>query len=305
MNTGGILDDVQSIRAANERLHQRIFELEQELALTQQREQELQERETRLQFIVEGSRDGAWDWHLRTNEAFLSDRYREMLGYRPDELENSVDTWVSNIHPDDLPDVQRVLNDYLEGRIHTYEIEHRIRHKSGEWRWMLSRGKVTLRDEDGKPLRMTGVISDLTERKQAEEERMALQQQVIAAQQEALRELSTPLIPLSKRAIMMPLIGTIDSQRAQQVLEALLEGVSQHQADMALLDITGVQVVDTQVANALIRAAQAVKLLGAQVVLTGIQPRIAQTLVQLGVDLGGIITRGTLQAGIAYALTKQ
>jgi anti-anti-sigma factor len=100
----------------------------------------------------------------------------------------------------------------------------------------------------------------------------------------------------------MPLIGTIDTGRAQQVMEALLEGVAHHQATLAILDITGVSVVDTQVAQALIGAAQAVRLLGAQVMLTGIQPQIAQTLVHLGVDLSGIETRGSLQSGIAEAL---
>jgi anti-anti-sigma factor len=100
----------------------------------------------------------------------------------------------------------------------------------------------------------------------------------------------------------MPLIGTIDSRRAQQVMETLLEGIAQHQADLVILDITGVSVVDTQVAQAFIQAAQAVRLLGAQVMLTGIQPQIAQTLVHLGVDLSNILTRGSLQAGIATAL---
>lgn len=145
---------------------------------------------------------------------------------------------------------------------------------------------------------------DISERQDAEAERAALQQQIITAQQATLRELSTPLIPISDTVVIMPLIGTIDSTRAQQVLETLLEGIAQHQAAIAILDITGVQVVDTQVANALIRAAQAGKMLGTQVLLTGIHPRIAQTLVQLGIDLSGIITHGTLQSGIAYALSR-
>src|SRR6185295_2919913 len=101
----------------------------------------------------------------------------------------------------------------------------------------------------------------------------------------ALDELSTPLIPISDDTVIMPLIGNIDSRRAQQVIEALLEGVAETRTQVAILDITGVPVVDTQVANALIGAAQAVKLLGAQVVITGIRPEVAQTLVGLGVDL--------------------
>jgi anti-anti-sigma factor len=149
-----------------------------------------------------------------------------------------------------------------------------------------------------------GLFRDLSEQYRQEEERAALQQQVIDAQRQALRELSTPLIPISDNVLIMPLIGTIDSQRAQQVMEALLEGVAQHQADLVVLDITGVAVVDTQVAQSFIQAAQAVRLLGAQVMLTGIQPQIAQTLVHLGVDLSGIQTQGSLQAGIASALRQ-
>jgi rsbT co-antagonist protein RsbR len=100
----------------------------------------------------------------------------------------------------------------------------------------------------------------------------------------------------------MPLVGEIDSQRAQQILETLLDGVSQRQADIAIVDITGVSVVDTQVAQAFVRAAQAVSLIGARVVLTGIGPEIAQSLVQLGADMSRIVTRADLQSGIAYAL---
>jgi anti-anti-sigma regulatory factor len=149
---------------------------------------------------------------------------------------------------------------------------------------------------------MVGMVRDISELLAAEEERLALQAQVIEAQQEALRELSTPLLPLDQKVVAMPLVGTIDSSRAQLVMETLLEGIAAHQAEVAIVDITGVKVVDTQVAQAIIRAAQAVRLLGAEVLLTGIQPQIAQTLVHLGADMSGIVTRSTLQSGIAYAL---
>lgn len=132
--------------------------------------------------------------------------------------------------------------------------------------------------------------------------RRETEEHVLAAQREALRELSTPLIPITDEVVIMPLIGAIDSGRAQLVMETLLDGVAQQQARLVILDITGVPVVDSQVAQALIRAAQAVKLLGARVMLTGIQPQIAQTLVHLGVDLSGIQTQSSLQAGIAAAL---
>ena len=149
---------------------------------------------------------------------------------------------------------------------------------------------------------LIGFLRDISDQKRAEAERFALQQQVIEAQRAAIRELSTPLIPISDTAVIMPLVGAIDSARAQQIIDTLLEGVAAYRAEMAIVDITGVQVVDTQVADALVRAAQAVRLLGAQVILTGIKPQVAQTLVQLGVSLAGIRTTGTLQTSVRLAL---
>ena len=161
-----------------------------------------------------------------------------------------------------------------------------------------------IQDDQGTVRWLAAIVRDLSEQQRQEQERQELQQQIIDAQRAALRELSTPLLPLANGVIAMPLLGTIDSNRAQQVMETLLEGVSSHHAETAILDITGVQILDTQIANVLIQAAQAVKLLGAQVILTGIRPTMAQTLVSLGVDLSSIVTRSTLERGIAYALGK-
>jgi rsbT co-antagonist protein RsbR len=151
------------------------------------------------------------------------------------------------------------------------------------------------------------IFENVTERKRAEamyRENIALEE-AIRAQNATMAELSTPLIPISDEVMVMPLIGTVDSRRAQQVMEALLEGIAERGAATAILDITGVPVVDTQVANALIRAAQAVKLLGAEVILTGIRPEVAQTLVGLGADLQAITTLSSLQSGIAYATQRR
>jgi anti-anti-sigma regulatory factor len=135
-------------------------------------------------------------------------------------------------------------------------------------------------------------------------ERSRMQEKIIQAQEATLQELSTPLMPIADHVLVLPLVGTLDTRRAQHVLETLLEGVAAWQAETVLVDITGVQVVDTQVANALIQATRAVRLLGARVVLTGIQPQIAQTLVNLGIDLSGIATYNTLQIGIAATLRR-
>jgi anti-anti-sigma factor len=136
----------------------------------------------------------------------------------------------------------------------------------------------------------------------AASERLRIQEEIIRAQEATLQELSTPLMPIADQVLVLPLVGTLDTRRAQHVLETLLEGVAAWQAETVLVDITGVSVIDTQVANALIQATRAVRLLGARVVLTGIQPQIAQTLVHLGIDLSGIATYNTLQIGIAATL---
>jgi rsbT co-antagonist protein RsbR len=150
------------------------------------------------------------------------------------------------------------------------------------------------------------MIADITDRTrmQAAQQELARKEALIQVQQQSLNELSTPLIPITDGVVVMPLIGTMDSTRAEHMLATLLDGIASMRAIVAILDITGVPVVDTHVANALIQAAQMVRLLGAQVILTGIRPEVAQTLVGLGVDLAAITTLSSLQRGIAYATTR-
>lgn len=131
--------------------------------------------------------------------------------------------------------------------------------------------------------------------------------QTIAAQRQAIQELSTPVIEVWDEILILPLIGTIDTSRAKQVIENLLDSIVRTQAQAAIIDITGVPVVDTKVANHLIKTVEAAKMLGANVILTGVSPHNAQTLVKLGVELERISTKSSLQAGLrlAFELTKR
>ncbi len=117
-----------------------------------------------------------------------------------------------------------------------------------------------------------------------------------------MQEMSTPAIPVHDRVLVMPLIGVVDSERARQFTERLLEGVRRQRAHVVIIDITGVPVVDTVVAQAVVRAAEATRLLGAEVVLVGMRAEVAQTLVTLGLDMAGLSTKANLQMGIEYAL---
>lgn len=115
-------------------------------------------------------------------------------------------------------------------------------------------------------------------------------------------ELSTPVIKIWDGILAVPLIGTLDSKRTQLVMEKLLETIVNTSSKVAIVDITGVGTVDTLVANHLIKTAAATKLIGAEIIITGISPVIAQTVVHLGVDLSGIITRAIMEDGIKLAM---
>lgn len=129
-------------------------------------------------------------------------------------------------------------------------------------------------------------------------------ERIIKSQGQALAELSTPVIQVWEGIVALPLVGAIDSIRAKEIMEKLLESVIQYQADIVIIDITGVPIVDTQVANRLMRTVESVRLLGTRSIVTGINPAIAQTLVQLGVDLGQLNTKASLRTGLKQAFRE-
>ena len=126
-------------------------------------------------------------------------------------------------------------------------------------------------------------------------------ERVIRQQQEAIRELSTPVLPVRERLLILPIIGVLDSERARQLTEQLLAGVRKHRARVVVIDITGAPDVDETVANHLVQTVDASRLMGASVIITGLSPKIAQTLVTIGVDLSKMDTMGDLQGGLEKA----
>ena len=160
-------------------------------------------------------------------------------------------------------------------------------------------------DTTTRTIGMAMVIVDLSEHKEAEIERSRLHAEIIVAQEAAIRELSTPLLPIAPRVIAMPLIGSIDATRGQRILDTLLSGITHHRADVAILDVTGVRQMDADIADILVRSANAAKLLGTHVILTGVSPLVAKTLIEVGADLGGIRTLATLEQGIHAAFHRR
>lgn len=125
---------------------------------------ELEESEERYALAVEGANDGIWDWDLRTHEIHFSDRWKLMLGYAPDEIDEDPDEWWSRVHPEDLDRLKRELDEHLEGSTDQFHTEHRMQHKDDDYHWMLVRG-VAIRDDEGRPVRIAGSLTDVTDRK--------------------------------------------------------------------------------------------------------------------------------------------
>lgn len=264
---------------------------------------EAERRNDRLRQILEIVPGVVWEVSGRAGTpehrfTFVSDYATTMIGYSPEEVTGDKDFWRHVTHPEDQEQAAREIRAVYEKG--TGSVQYRWFTRDGRVIWVESTFHV-LRDEAGMAVSAYGVTMDITDRKLADEERARLQDEVIRVQAAALDELSTPLIPISADILVMPLIGAVDRRRAERVIEALLQGISRARARFALIEITGVASVDIQTADALLRAARAVRLLGAEVVLTGIRPDVAQTLVALGTDLEGIATCGTLESGIAYA----
>jgi len=126
-------------------------------------------------------------------------------------------------------------------------------------------------------------------------------ERVIRKQQDAIRELSTPVLPVRERLLVLPIIGVLDSERARQLTEQLLMGIRTHRAKVVVMDITGAPDIDETVANHLVQTVDASRLMGASVIITGLSPEIAQTLVTIGVDLSKMNTIGDLQSGLEEA----
>lgn len=151
------------------------------IASSKQQELALQTSEDRLNLVLEGSQLGFWDWNAVTNEVYFSSTWKEMLGYTEDEVGNELSEWDKRVHPDDKEAVYADLNAHLEGKTPFYENEHRVLCKDGSYKWILDRGKVMSRTEDGKPLRVTGTHADITEKKEIELEKQRLTQKLRTA----------------------------------------------------------------------------------------------------------------------------
>jgi PAS domain S-box-containing protein len=158
----------------------RIVGLSRDVTAETELREQLRIAEERWQLALAGNNDGLWDWNVLTNEFYFDDRWAEMIGYGPGELPCSYSAWEERVHPEDLPEAEAALQAHLNGQTPFYLSEHRLRHKLGQWVWILDRGKIVSRDGRGAPVRLVGTHTDISEGKAIEKrlrhfEGMALQ----------------------------------------------------------------------------------------------------------------------------------
>lgn len=257
------------------------------------------ESERRHRLMTDTSNDGAFYWDCITNANFWTDRMLQLVGLTREEWGRNVDSFFSLVHPEDLPLVERVMKAHLEKR-EPYIYEMRLRHKSGRYRTVMVRGQAEW-DEAGVPLRVAGGVTDITERRQMEEE-LRDKIEIIQRQQDAIRQLSNPIIEVWEGVLTMPVMGILDSQRAGQMMEALLQEVVRTRCKYSIIDLTGVDSVDTSTADHIIKLIHAVQLLGAQGIIVGIRPDVARIIVSLGVELSHVTLRANLREALSFCI---
>jgi PAS domain S-box-containing protein len=176
-------------------------------------EEEVLAARDRLEFVIDAARLGTWDWNIKSGEVIYNARWAEILGYRLDELEPSISTWEGLVHPDEADEIAKVLSNHLEGRTPVYMSEHRLRHKSGKWIWILDAGKVFQWDPEGMPLRAVGIHLDIS--RQKEQEQLALeasQQQEQAKRIESLKTMAGAIAHRFNNS-MLVVLGNLEMLR--------------------------------------------------------------------------------------------
>lgn len=282
-------EELAALRAERDALHARLRGLEGALAQAQER----------FELFASTLPGISWETWGKPHEAvvnYVSASAEAITGYGVDEWQSRPGFYREILHPDDRARVVREIDEsFARGDVRGAQ-EHRILTRAGAELWLHVRYTI-FRDEVGAPFAWQAFSLDVTAQRTAEAERDRMRD-------ELLSELSTPVIPISDEVLAMPLIGRIDQARAGRVLTVLLEGLARARARFAILDITGVRDFDAAVARGLVQAARASRLLGVEVVITGMRPEVARAFAEHGEQLEGVVTLATLRSGVAYAMRR-
>ena len=270
-----------------------------DITARKQAETDLQKSKVRFRDIVTNITDWVWEVDAQGHFTYSSEKITDLLGYSIADMLGK--TPFDSMKPDEAARVGEIFANISAQKIPFENLENWHVTKHGREVCLLTSGSPIV-DQDGNLIGYRGINRDITNLKLAEMERERQQQESLDMQQQAIQELSTPVIPIMDRILVMPLVGSIDSMRARHIMRALLEGIRTHRAKVIILDITGVPIVDSGVATHLDKTIQAARLKGARTILTGISDAVAEAIVDLGIDWSNLDTLSDLQTGLIVAL---
>lgn len=266
-------------------------------------EEALRQSEERFALALAASRDGIWDWNLRTNRVHCSPRCVEMLELDTHNLDGGFDSLVALLAPDERARLSAAMTEHLE-REAPFDAEFEYQTREGTMSWFCTRGMAVRDQATGIPTRIVGALSDITPRKLVESE-LRDQLDVIVRQKEDIRALSAPIVEVWYNVLMVPIIGALDRERTEVIMSTLLDAITRAQCGYAIIDLTAVASIDAATANQLIQIISAVQLLGAQGIVVGIRPNVAQAIVSLGADLASVITLANVRTALVHCMKRE
>ncbi len=282
----------------------------------------LMENQINLDLALDSANAGKFIWNVETGHLYWDERSLNMFGIKKENFTNNFDSWANTLHPGDLNNVQLILEKQLE-KDKFIDIEYRVL-VNNNVNFIQAKGYIA-RNKSGQPQIITGLHLDITNQKENEiklkqssnelekmvqERTLKLEREIqesrrreiiIKEQTEQIIELSTPILQTWDGILVAPLIGQFNSERTELFSSKILDTISKMNSKIVIIDITGIGEIDTQTAQYLIETISACLLIGTQVILTGVKPNIAQTLVHLGIDFSGFITQSTLESGLKIA----
>jgi len=206
-------------------------------------QEELKKKEEQLELALWGAEEGLWDWDLKFGQVKYSQLWKTLYGWSSDEIDGDLSLWENIVHPEDLDKVKRIILDFKNDKMPFYEAEHRIKTKSGKWRWILDRGKIVERDENGNPVRAVGITQDITNRKIVEKEKEKLEEQRKQYIQSISHELITPIMNI---LMVIEFLEKIDTKKFVEERTTLFKIMnnSLHRLERLVLDLSNVSRIE-------------------------------------------------------------
>jgi len=254
-------------------------------ARNEQLERELERANTRYALVLEASNDGVWDWDVATGACFFSKRWKSILNYEEHEVADDAPAFFALIHPDDLVRVDAAVQAHFR-REAPYDVEFRMLAKGGGHRNIRARGQAVW-DEEGRPVRMAGTHTDVTTLRQEAKAR-ARERALIEVQRATIQALGTPVLDLGGGVLCVPIIGSVDQERAERMTGEVLGTVVDRAARAVIIDLTAAEIDGQDTLTHLIQMLRAVALIGAEGAVCGLSPRLAQRMVEDELSFDGV-----------------